>query len=283
MSDDSARPGRRVDALVRHLPPGVAGPLRHVWGGIRRTFTRPHPAPVFMLGMQKSGTTAIAALAAQRSGLEATLDLLPEIKQPMLPKVYRGEISLQRFIRTNSIGFSRPLVKEASLSPLRDRLGERFPDARFVWILRRPEDTIRSILNRLSLPGHQAELTPEQWSAVPAVWKTVLDSSWLGLPGGDYVERLAHRWQFTAERYASHAGTDVLVTYEAFLSDKPACIDHLLNTLALPARHDISARLDHRFQPGGDRHVDLDAFFGPDRLRRIHAICRSGIASIYQP
>ncbi|RME38856.1 MAG: hypothetical protein D6788_06610, partial [Planctomycetota bacterium] len=120
---------------------------------VRRRFARPHPAPVIVLGNQKSGTTVIAALLAESAGCAVTLDIFFRFRRPVLARLLTGRDSLDRFIRRHPYWFSHPIIKEPSLTFFHDDLRRLFPSARFVFIVRDPRDNIRSILNRLRLPG----------------------------------------------------------------------------------------------------------------------------------
>src|SRR5882724_5729315 len=94
--------------------------------------------PVFILGNQKSGTSAIATLLAEATGLSLTLDILPEIKNPRYPQVVRGELRFRDFVRRYKLCFSRHIIKEPNITLLHDRLRAYFPEAQFVFVVRDP-------------------------------------------------------------------------------------------------------------------------------------------------
>ena len=237
---------------------------------------RIHPAPVFVLGLQKSGTTAIAALLAERTGLSCTLDLFRETDRPILPQVHAGTLPFETFLHRNRLDFSRALIKEPNLTPFYPQLARRFPESKFVFIVRDPRDAIRSIFNRLGLPGDLDVFPPDDLHRFPEVipvWRYVLDGRWLGLDGDHVLDLLAERWNLYADLYQRHRTGMILVRYEDFEADKAAVIDNLAEQLRLPALHPIEDLLDHPFQPPGDRSVSWTAFYGDRALDRIERRC----------
>src|SRR6266446_1585567 len=154
---------------------------------LSRMTARVHPKPVFILGNQKSGTSAIAGLLSAATGLPVTLDFMAEIKRPRYPDVLGGKLPFSNFVRHHKLCFSRPLIKEPSITLMYEHLHSYFPQAQFVFVVRDPRDNIRSILDRLNLPGNVSELSALQRSAVSPAWKLVLDSRWLGFPEGSYI------------------------------------------------------------------------------------------------
>ncbi len=247
--------------------------LREFGYQARAALARPHPAPVFILGAQKSGTSAIAALLGKATGLPTTLDLQREIRRPTFHLIPSGKMSFERFIRLNRLDFSRPIIKEPNLTLFYHELRARFPAARFTFVLRDPRDQIRSLLNRLGIPGDLSALDAELFPEVTPAWALVLDSSWRGIAGAHYVERLAYRWRHMAQTYLAHADDMTLCRYEDFRAEKAPAIARLAAALGLKAAHDITAEVDRPFERVGDQRVTPSAFFGEENLRRIHDVC----------
>lgn len=243
---------------------------------ISRITSHVHPRPVFVLGNQKSGTTAVAALLSVATGLSATLDLMAEIVRPRYPEVLRGELGFPAFVRHHKLYFARPIVKDPNLTLLYSHLRSFFPGAQFVFVVRDPRDNIRSILDRLNLPGNLSDLTQQQRSTISKAWSLILDSGWLGFPDGSYVQMLASRWNIMADVLLRHRDSMVLIRYEDFLNDKCGSIGQLATQLGLRTVEDISNKIDLQFQPRG-RNRDLDwlTFFGKENLRRIEQTCSS--------
>jgi len=299
--NDLSRKGKRPLEMLRSFPVLVAYYHVRVFGYVRRSLglrytalragrraaaarrrdrrATVHSAPIFVLGNQKSGTTAIAALLGRLTGLETTLDLPREFDDPAYPRVRSGEMSIDDFIARNRSEFSRPLIKAPNLTFIRDRLRARFPDARFVMIVRHPRDNIRSILNRLDLPGDLEDVPASLLARMTGGQRLLLDGRWLGHVAAGYVGRLAQRWCSAADVYLGAPDDFILVRYENFLADKEGVVRQLAESLMLEARHQIADVLDVPYQPPGRADVDLREFFG-DNIEVIDRTCASRMAEL---
>jgi hypothetical protein len=138
-----------VPAPLRRYSRAASLRLRELQYCAMNVVTRVNPRPIFVLGNQKSGTTAIAALFARLSGQTVTLDLFREVWWPTYQGIPSGDVSFDAFVARNRWGFSRDIVKEPNLTLFPDALAERFPEARTIFVVRDPRDNIRSLLNRL--------------------------------------------------------------------------------------------------------------------------------------
>lgn len=266
--------------LGRYLPRPLKQRLVRAWVGVEKCqmawasrAARVHPAPIFVLGNQKAGTSAIAVLLAEATGLSVSMDLQREAlsRRQSYPRVRRGELPFASLVAYNRLSFSRDIVKEANLTVFYDELVAYFPRAKFVFVLRDPRDNIRSILNSLDIPGNLSEL-PRQ-KKLRRGWDLVLDGTWFGLPGAHYIDRLALRWNFMADQYLRHGDTMVLTRYEVFLADKVREIGRLAVALGHPPLYDITAKIDIPYQPPGNRAISWEAFFGEENLCRIERTC----------
>lgn len=233
----------------------------------------PRADPIVVLGNQKTGTSAIAHLLADHCGLSKTIDV-PELWYPTLADLLRGELELSEVVRANPKPFSAELLKEPNLTFMYPAVRRAFPGARFVFVNRAPGQNIRSILNRMGLPGDLDDLAQGEWK-VPASWAPAFDPSVFATDSTHYVDMLADRWNRAADVYLEHPDEMVAVRYEDFVRDKAATIAALARALELPARRDIAAAVDVQYQPRGDRAVSLEEFFGPRNLLRIERICGS--------
>ncbi|MCZ6782366.1 MAG: sulfotransferase [Proteobacteria bacterium] len=270
----------------------MPGPLepagRAVWRALREgvllarnALARPHPRPVFVLGNQKSGTSAIAALLGLAAGLPTSIDLRREIEEQTWLRLRNGEMSFDDFMRRNALDFSRAIVKEPNLTFFHRELRRRFPEARFAFVLRDPRDNLRSILDRLGIPGDLPVLTEGHCGGVDPGSELVLDSRWLGIEGGDhYVDRLAARWNACTDVYLAHRGEMVLIRYEDFIAGKSAEIARLARELGLPEERDIEGQVDVQFQPRGQAPRDWRVFFGEENLRRIERSCAQRMSEV---
>lgn len=141
--------------------------------------------------------------------------------------------------------------------------------------MREPRDNIRSILNRLKLPGDLPALEKEQWDRMSPAWRMIVDCRWLGFEAGNYIEMLARRWNYMADVYLENASGFVLCRYEDFINDKAGEIKRLANQFGLPPKNDISERVDVQYQLKGDRDVSWLRFFGEKNLAAIESVCES--------
>jgi hypothetical protein len=233
---------------------------------------KPNQHAVIVLGNQKSGTTAIAALLALHTDSSVALDL-PGIHGSLKVRMKSGEVPFQRFLRGNASELSRDIIKEPNLTFFYHELKEAFPDARYLMIVRDPRQNIRSILNRLNLPGNLESLDDETIASIPRIWRVDIEGRWLGLLGTNYVEILAARWNLAADVYLKHRREMLLVRYEDFDAAKAAVIADLARRLHLPAVRNVSAAVDTQYQNRGNRMLPLEVFFGPENLARIVSIC----------
>lgn len=236
--------------------------------------------PIFMLGNQKSGTSAIAALLADLTGVSVTIDI-PGICEPVQPRLHNNKLSFAKFVAANKYDFSKDIIKEPSLTFLYNELMPHFPEGKVVFIIRHPVDNIRSILNRLNLPGDLDQLGKKELKklrSAPYDWTRVVDGRWLGIECHNYIEQLAERWNLAADIYLKHSENMVLMRYEDFRADKIGELSLLAEKLGLEPTHDIEDKVNIQYQPAG-KNVDKIDFFGEDNLARIENICAERMKS----
>jgi hypothetical protein len=275
--------------LSRTIPPFIKGPLIEAEQTLRKLgimfrsgTAQINPVPIFVIGNQKSGTSAIAVLLAELTRLSLSMDLEREYlsRSQSYVRMKRGELSFETFLAMNKLSFSRDIVKEANLTIFFDELAEHFPASQFVYVLRDPRDNIRSILDRLNIPGDRWQLGQEHYRKLIRGWDTILDGGWLGLSGENYIEMLAKRWTFMVDVYLKNRERIFLVRYEEFVRDKAKVIELLAQKLQLAKANDISEMVDLQFQPRGNRIVSWQDFFGIDNLARIEEICGSRMKTV---
>ncbi len=254
----------------------VPKPIRNFVKGIKIITARVNSRPIFVLGNQKSGTTAISELLGEMVGLSVSRDLRKELGNPSFHLVHKGDLSLSEFIEINKLDFTRDIIKEPNLTLLYQYLLEYFPESKFVFVLRDPRDNIRSILNRLRIPGNLFQLNQKHRQEITPAWDLIMDSRWLGLEGENYIEMLAARWNLIVNVYLENQERIFLIRYEEFLKDKIGELEVLAQKLKLLPVNDITDKLDFQFQSYGNRSLSkvkwID-FFGKDNLARIEHIC----------
>jgi hypothetical protein len=244
---------------------------------VRALDVAPHASPVFVLGNQKSGTTAIAALLAAATGLRATLDFAGAW-HPFISPLVRGDTDMNEFVRINAWAFSAPIVKEPNLTFVSDRLLERFPLARAVFIVRNPWDNIRSILARLKVRGDldsSCNLTRAN-----RTWRDILAGEDIQLPPDHYVATLARRWLRANDMSRLAGPRATLLRYEDFCADKAGTIYDLARRLGLPVSFRIEKMVDRAFQRRSGSVRDPASFFGARNLARITDIAAARAGEI---
>ncbi len=242
--------------------------------------------PVFVLGNQKSGTTAIAALLAQCIGEPFISDVLYRNKLH-LKDLLDGTPSLAELVQSHPESFAATVVKDNDFTFLYPSLARAFPEAGFVFIVRDPRQNIRSVLNRLKLPGDLDSLTAEQYAhlrkKLPG-WHTILTGSSFGSSTGHYIDVLADRWVRANQVYLSASDRMTVVRHEDFDAAKRPVIERLATELGFSVANDISGSQDRQFQPLGDRTITPEAFFGPQNLERVERRCATLMPSFgYTP
>lgn len=228
--------------------------------------------PIFVLGNQKSGTTAIAALVAKLGNLSVTLDI-SSLYEPTQTKIHKGELNFHEFVKENISYFSKDLIKEPSLTFLYGDIVKEFPNAKFLFIVRDPRDNIRSILNRLSLKGNHKYILKKDFERISPEWKLIIDGTWMGLKGNTYIEHLALRWNRAVATYLQNKESMVLVRYEDFNANKVQVIRKAARDLNVSYINEIENDIDKQYQPKGDGDVDWLDFYGIQNLQIIENIC----------
>lgn len=251
----------------------------------RRQTTQINPNPIFIFGNQKSGTSAIAALLGEATGLSYTIDILC-LYEGLEERLFNGDSSFDEVIDRGRYYFSKGIIKDPGFTFFYDELAARFPSAKRVFVLRDPRQNIRSILNRLQLPGDLDDLYPEQWQMLQQqfpCWYPILEGSLAGHKGKTYIETLALRCQQVFQLYCHHQAELVPIYYETFNQDKVGSIHQLASQLGLPVIRDIDDVKDVQFQPRGNTEVTLEQFFGTTNLQRVEEICEEAMLAVGYP
>lgn len=231
---------------------------------------------IVVLGNQKSGTSVVAWLLAEYGGLSKTIDI-PESWWPTLRSLISGELDWATFANRYKHRFASDLVKEPNFTFLYPQLRELHSQGSFVFVIRDPRDNIRSLLNRLGLPGDQEHV---DWTCVSETWRHIFDAGLWELDAEQYIEILAARWNRATDVYLEHPDDMVLVRYEDFIADKVGVIQSLAQQLGLSQVKDIADKVDIQYQRRGNREVSWEEFFGPENLARIERICGSRMAKL---
>lgn len=235
--------------------------------------------PVFVLGNQKSGTTVIAAALAHCANLSVTLDIR-DLTADRLSRLYKGTTSLSAFVNRYRRSFSRSIIKEPGLTFTFEKLQSAFPKASFLLVVRDPRDNIRSVLDRLDLPGDASSLPLELLEKTNPIWQQVVKNDALGIRANHYIESLAHRWNRAANVYLQHSNQINLARYETFCRDKTSYIKLLTERLSLSVTQSPASVVQTQFQSQGNRTVSWTDFFGIENLTRIEQICAENMSEL---
>ncbi len=238
--------------------------------------SRINPAPIIILGNKKSGTTAIAKLLGKATGKTVTSDVVFRIREKNFKeRLYSRTVSFHDFIRKNRFYFSSDIIKDPNFTFFYDEILECFPEKKFIFIVRDPRDNIRSILNRLSIPGNLEVLDNCYIRSISQKdWKWTIEGRMPSVLGNTYIEKLANRWNLAVDTYIKNKDNIVLIRYEDFCKDKVGAIAQLARKVELEPIYDISSQVDVQYQPRGNRNICWLDFFGADNLHRIENICK---------
>jgi len=234
---------------------------------------------ILVLGNQKTGSTAIAQLLAALGDLRIAANLHSLHGRAVLPN---SPSAVARFVQAARYYLRHDVVKENALTPATDALLEVLPQARVVYVVRHPVQNVRSILDRVGLPGRPLPLTG---LALPGGWAPIVTGRDLGVDAADTITALAERWAVTTDLYRRHADRMRLVRYEDFVADKSGTIRALAEDLGVPDRQAIAPLVDVPFQPRGAHRSAAPAdFFTDDALTRIRERCQEGMDALdYAP
>ncbi|NJK64630.1 MAG: sulfotransferase [Synechococcaceae cyanobacterium SM2_3_1] len=235
----------------------------------------PH-APVIVLGNQKSGTTAIACLLGKACQQVTTIDPFFRIDNSieLRRQLFARETSFDKIINQYKSYFHGQIIKDPNFSFFYPDLKKAFPESKFIFILRDPRDNIRSILNRLKLPGNMKHLDPTLLLSFQNTgWQYVIEGRLPDMEGETYIEKLAHRWNCVTNQFLKHRENLTLIRYEDFVHDKVSSITQLAKQVELLPQQDISQEVNVQFQPRGNPNIKWIDFFGYDNLKLIELIC----------
>jgi len=190
---------------------------------------------------------------------------------------------LAPFIRKAKYYFSTDIVKDPSLTLLHKELSSIFPKSQYVFIIRDPRQNIRSILNRLRIPGNLNDLSETEWNNLENKlqnWHIVVEGSLSGHKGNSYIENLALRWCKFFDIYDKNREKMILIRYEDFNQNKVSTVQDLAKKLNLQTTGMTKYIKDRQFQPKGNSNIDLLEFFGDKNLSKIEDICGEKMINI---
>lgn len=241
----------------------------------QRFFSKVNESPTIILGNQKSGTSAIVSLLGEAANKSYSNDIFVW-HYGLESKVFEKKMPFEDFVDKARYHFSKDFIKDPSLTFMFEELSARFPNSKYVFVIRNPLDNIRSILNRLQLPGDLKDLDESHFTQVlrdRPLWMPVITGQGNGWTEGNYIERLAHRCRIALELCHQHPTRWITIRYEDFVKQKHITIENTLKELGIPVQADISSIVDKPFQPKGDTNIAAEDFFSPENIEKIIDIC----------
>ncbi len=233
---------------------------------LKNSIYRPNKDAVFIFGLQKSGTSAIAGLLAECTDKSVTIDT-KYLWYPKNEEIISGKIRVEDYVRKFSHPFSKDIIKEPNSTFFIEQLQEYFYLHKYIFILRNPLDNIRSILNRLGLPGDKQDI---DLNDVPVNWRSMFNKT----KGKDHITVLANRWvEANSQSNIIKSDACILIKYEDFLLDKERCIESIAHKIGFKPKKSIKHIMDKQFQPKGNPDADLMAFFKERNYDKIINIC----------
>lgn len=235
--------------------------------------------PIFILGNQRSGTTIISNLLAYISNISIQSDLKNINRSYEQYIDFSNNIDFNEFIHKNKFEFSKKIIKEPNLTPFFNKIYKKFPQSKYIMIVRDPRSNIRSILDRNKIPGDLTKLNKSDKKEILFSWNLVFGEQ---LFGGDYyIDTLAKRWKEFTDIYLENRDKIVLVRYEDFIKDKVGCIKNLAESIKLPLKNKIENKVDKQYQSSGqNRGVNWIDFYGENNLRTIENICTENMQKL---
>ncbi len=239
---------------------------------------RVNKKPVFILGNQKTGTSAISALLGEATSSSYTVDVFCHLGD-LQQKLVEREITFSQFIKFSKDYFSKKIIKEPSFTFFFPELAKHFPEAKFILIIRNPFDNVRSICNRLNVNGN-FEGTVDQIGELTFDWELVGDGKYYGHDGVNFIETLAKRANACYKLFVNNQNRIHLFRYEDFVQEKKAEIERLAGLVGLGVTKDISELVDQQFQPKGF-DISPKEFFNKRNYDLISNACNQLIKDQY--
>lgn len=234
--------------------------------------------PVIILGHQKSGTTAVAKLLGAAVAKTVCIDpfYLTKEKQIQLPPVYEDKSLLKKYIKNNAFLYSQDIIKDPEFVFFYTELKQIYPNSKFIFIIRNPFDNIKSIFDRLKIPGDINYFDENMYPEVTNTWdwKMILNGELTGIKGKNIVETLSLRWLYSVNLYLKHQDELILVKYEDFKKEKLNVIITLANKIGFDIKKEISHVLDKQYQrKGTNTNRSAEEFFSKENYETVEKLC----------
>lgn len=222
---------------------------------------------IWVFGMPKSGTTAIAGLMSKMSNSSVTLDT-KYLWEPYISLLKDGHVDFGKHIQKYSYPFSKKIIKEPVATEFYYEIKQEFKLDNYIVITRNPYDNIRSILNRMKIEGNKTDININD---VSPGWRRDLGYR----KGVSYIQALAEMWNDYYDEKIIYNKSCVIVKYEDFQQNKSAVIRKACKSVGLVPLNSIASYENVQYQPKGNSDVNIHKFYGNDNLDIITKICSS--------
>jgi hypothetical protein len=215
-----------------------------------------NPSPIFILGMPKSGTTAIADLIGKAINKSVMLDS-DLFWYPYNIKLLNKEIEISDIFKRNPKLLKYKILKEPNFTLNFEGLKKEFPKAKFVFILREMEDNLRSIMDRINVKGNLDEINLD---SIPKAWRILFEN--MNSDREHYIDQLVDMWNKYNSIYLKNSSDFILCKYEDFKKNKIEEIQRIANELGYKRINDISNFLNIQHQKKGNSDICIKEFYG---------------------
>ncbi len=243
----------------------------------------PKRCSLVVLGHQKSGTTAIAALIARAAGIEYSNDPLYRAdwgEGNLVNQLLSNKLKLKTAVKKRPQLFCASIIKDPDLSFIPDQVFEVFTRARVIYVVRDPRQTIRSIADRLRLTIDDLSNSDLPQNLPNRHWRLILEGRLPHVNGHSIAERLAFRWKDALNTCRNLQKNLSFIRYEDFLMNKVAFINNLVYSCGLDVRSPIDQDVDRNFQQPGDSKTNPFKRLGRDNIEAIEAIVGEYLESV---
>lgn len=236
---------------------------------------------VFIIGKEKSGTTAISTLLSIYSKKSLTMDM-PTIWREKEKAIFEKKLSFSEYVRDNPKFFKSKIIKEPALTYFFDQVLTEFPDSKYVYISRNPLDNIKSIFSRLNIKGNISSFGDLNFDKIPKDWINVVLGKDFNIKGEDPVSVAADRWNLAIKTFIKNKNQFIHVKYEDFNKNKVPFIMDLADKIGLEEKSNIKFKINDNFQTKATVK-DPKLFFSEENFNKIQTICKDMMLEVDYP
>ncbi|WP_341200554.1 hypothetical protein [Croceibacter atlanticus] len=234
--------------------------IKSIENNFKNFIYKPNPNPILIFGFPKSGTSAIAYLLSIRTNKSLTSDT-KYLWEPYISNIKNESIDLKAHINKYSYPFSKDIIKEPNMVFIVEKILNIYKNPKILIIEREKLSNIRSILNRLKLPGDLKE--NPKINSVNKNWRAFIfkqNNHYIDVLNNHYLESQKNL-QLLKEF------NPVYIKYEDFCKNKIGEIDRISTELNLKIKCEINDFLNVQYQPKGLVNSTNSDFFGENIVK----------------